>query len=70
MKQVNLNVAGITCSGCVDSITRVLKAIDGVADARVNVQNGSVFVEFDETKTDADALVAAVEDAGYEAHVS
>ncbi|MEO5766658.1 MAG: heavy metal-associated domain-containing protein, partial [Casimicrobiaceae bacterium] len=37
METVNLNVDGMTCGGCVASVTRVLKATPGVSDAVVEL---------------------------------
>ena len=36
MTTVTLNVEGMTCGGCVASVTRVLNALPGVSDATVS----------------------------------
>jgi copper chaperone len=66
MTTVTLKVEGMSCGGCVASVTRVLRALPGVSDATVSLQGGTAQVTFDELRTDQTALRAAIEDAGYE----
>lgn len=65
METVTLNVQGMTCGGCVASVTRVLKATPGVDDAVVRLDAKSATVTFDPAKTSVPALKSAIEDAGY-----
>ncbi len=65
METVTLNVKGMTCGGCVASVTRVLKAVPGVSDVSVTLQPPLARVAYDGARTTAAALKAAVEDAGY-----
>ncbi len=66
MEQAKLNVSGMTCQGCVASVTRVLKAIPGVSDVVVTLQPGMATVGYDPAQTDITRLKSAVEDAGYD----
>lgn len=66
METISLNVQGMTCQGCVASVTRVLKAVPGVSEAVVTLQPGAAQVTFDPEKTGAAALRSAIEDAGYD----
>jgi copper chaperone len=66
METVSLNVQGMTCGGCVASVTRVLKAVPGVADVAVTLQPGVAKVTFDAGRTGPPALRAAIEAAGYD----
>jgi copper chaperone len=66
MEIVTLNVQGMTCGGCVASVTRVLKAVPGVSEVAVTLQPGVAKVTFDPARTQAPALRAAIEDAGYD----
>ena len=52
METVKLDVQGMTCQGCVASVTRVLRAVPGVADAAVTLQPGAATVTFDPARTD------------------
>ena len=66
METITMKVDGMTCGGCVASVTRVLKAVPGVADVEVTLQPGAAKVTFDPARTGAPALRTAVEDAGYD----
>jgi copper chaperone len=66
MENVRFDVQGMTCQGCVASVTRVLKAVPGVADVSVTLQPGTAAVAYDITRTNVSALKAAIEDAGYD----
>lgn len=64
MKQVTLQVSGMSCQHCVSAIEKALRDIG--AAGRVNLQDGSVTVEYDESKITLDAVKAAIEDQGYD----
>lgn len=66
MQTITISVQGMTCGGCTSSVERALKRLDGVAAARAELKPGQVTVDFDPGKVDADELVQAIEDAGYE----
>ena len=66
METVTLDVQGMTCQGCVGSVTRVLKATPGVQDARVQLSPGRAEVTYDPSRTSVEALRSAVQDAGYD----
>lgn len=66
METITMNVQGMTCGGCVASVTRVLKAVPGVSDVAVTREPGTAKVTFDPAQTGTPALRAAVEDAGYD----
>jgi copper chaperone len=66
METVTLNVQGMTCQGCVGSVTRVLKGTPGVQSVSVQLQPGRAEVSYDPARASIDDLKRAVEDAGYE----
>jgi copper chaperone len=66
METITMNVQGMTCGGCVASVTRVLQAVPGVADVAVTLQPGAAKVTFDPARTNAPALMGAIVDAGYD----
>jgi copper chaperone len=65
MENLTFDVKGMTCQGCVASVTRVLKAVPGVSDVTVTLKPGNANVVYDGARTTATALKAAVQDAGY-----
>ena len=66
MQTETLIVTGMTCGGCVDSVTRALVAVDGVHNVNVSLANKEAKIDFDETMTSTDKLANAIEKAGYE----
>ena len=67
MKHLAVGVAGMSCQGCVKNITGVLTALPGVASAEVSLEAGEAKVAFDPQTIARSALVAAIEDAGFDA---
>ena len=65
MKQLKLEVSGMSCGHCVGAVRAALAGVPGVKVDEVHI--GSASVTFDETKTTVSDLVDAVSDAGYEA---
>ena len=67
METRTLKIEGMTCGGCVRSVSNVLKALPGVTDAQVSLENREARVTFDPAMVDIARLKGAVEDAGYRA---
>ena len=67
MQTLTLNISGMTCGGCVKSVTKVLEALDGVAKAEVSLENANATITYDADKIQPTALIEAVEDAGFDA---
>lgn len=67
MKKIVLGIEGMHCDGCVNRLTKVLKALDGVVDAKVSLENKSAEIEYDENELELDDIKQAVSDAGFEA---
>jgi len=66
MKQLKLEVSGMSCGHCVSAVQAALGTVPGVKVE--NVEIGAATVSFDETKATIGDLVDAVSDAGYEAN--
>ncbi|MFC0034832.1 heavy-metal-associated domain-containing protein [Cardiobacterium valvarum] len=67
MQHITLNIDGMNCNGCVASVTKILQGVDGVVSATVSLADKRAEVAFDAAKTSPEALIAAVEDGGYDA---
>lgn len=65
MKEV-LNVEGMSCNHCVNSIETSVGELDGVSTVNVNLDQGNVTVEFDEAKTSLVQIKETIEDQGYD----
>lgn len=57
----------MSCAACSASVEKAVKRIDGVISADVNLLGKSMICEYDEKKTSADAVIAAIKCAGFEA---
>ena len=66
MKQ-KCTVTGMTCTACSAHVEKAVGQVPGVRSVNVNLMAGSMLVDFDESRTSTDAIVHAVEDAGYSA---
>ena len=66
MKKIVLEIEGMHCEGCVNRLTKVLKGLDGVNDAKVSLENKNAVIEYDEDKIDLDDIKQAIEDANFE----
>ena len=67
MENSVIKIGGMSCQGCVKNITGVLTGIAGVAAAEVSLEAGEARVTFDPQTVARSALVAAIEDAGFDA---
>ncbi len=61
-----LSIKGMSCMGCVNSVTRVLQQVPGVGKVEVALEQGRAKIDFDPAKTAMPELKAAIEDAGFE----
>lgn len=63
---IRLKITGMTCGHCVHAVTEALNEVPGVAAAKVTLQPGLAEVE---GKANPTALIAAIEEAGYQAKI-
>lgn len=68
MKKVKLNIEGMHCTGCSTRLEKVLNNVDGVEDAKVNLEEKKADIKYDETQVSEKELIEAVEDAGFKAN--
>ena len=67
METTLIKIGGMSCGGCVKSITGILVALPGVSKAEVSLEQGRAVVEFDPEQVDRAELVEAIESAGFDA---
>ncbi|GAB4173118.1 MAG: cation transporter [Rhodocyclaceae bacterium] len=67
MEVAVLKVNGMSCQGCVNSVTRVLEALPGVLWAEVSLERGEARVEYEAGQVGGEQMKRAVADAGFEA---
>ncbi len=64
MQTIDLDVQGMSCSGCVKHVSKALQAVPGVDAVAVDLASGHVKVTTSAPVTSA-SLIAALKDADY-----
>ncbi|WP_289141118.1 copper ion binding protein [uncultured Brevibacillus sp.] len=64
MKNITLNVEGMSCNHCVNTVEKTLKELG--AEGKVNLAAKTVEVSYDENGTNLEAIKEAIEEQGYE----
>jgi Cu+-exporting ATPase len=65
-ERVVLNISGMVCAMCVDTLETVLKKLDGVVEVRVNLASEKAYVTYNPRITSISDMKAAIEVAGYQ----
>ena len=66
MKTSVIAIHGMTCGGCVASVTKAMQQVAGVQQVKVSLSPGQAEVTFDDSVADEAALRAAVQGAGFD----
>ena len=66
MEKITLNVKGMSCNHCKMAVEGELKALDGVDNAVVSLENNNVVIDYNEEKVSIGQLKDAITEAGYE----
>jgi copper chaperone CopZ len=64
-KTANLDVEGMTCSGCENTIKESVEKVAGVTEVSASHIDGLAVVKYDSTKTDIKGISDAIIEAGY-----
>lgn len=67
METTTIKVGGMTCGGCVKSVTKVLTELDGVTGVDVSLEQAQAVITFDAARANRQQLLQAIDDAGFEA---
>ncbi|MDZ7658267.1 heavy metal translocating P-type ATPase [Fodinibius sp.] len=62
----SLQIEGMHCAGCANSVEKALSEVEGVSKASVNLATEKAFVEFENGEVTRDKLKEAVQNAGYD----
>lgn len=65
-KEIELTIQGMTCASCVGRVERVLKKVEGVQNAQVNLTTETAQVSY-YGELNTEDLIQAIERAGFEA---
>lgn len=66
IKQVIVNIGGMGCAGCANSIQEALESKDGVTEVAVDLDNNTASVTYNPGSVSTKVFKQAIEEAGYE----
>ena len=66
MKKITLNVEGMSCSHCVNAVTKAVTALDGVSEVKVDLAEKTVTVDYTADEVSLESIKEAIEDEGYD----
>ena len=69
MQTTILNINGMTCMGCVNSIKNVVEKVSGVSGADVSLENKQVKIQYDPEITNINQFKEAIVGAGFEINI-
>lgn len=64
-KTVTIRIEGMHCGGCSSSVTKALKATEGVEDAQVSYEKGEAVVTYDDQKVTVAKLREVISKTGF-----
>jgi copper ion binding protein len=62
-----LSVEGMTCQHCVKRVTKIIEKASGVSGVQVSLENKEAVFTCDETRTNVDEILQAINDFGFTA---
>ncbi len=65
-KKISFKVDGMSCNHCKKSIESAVKALEGVTDASVSLEQNLVEISYDSNVVGRDELDRAIKNAGYQ----
>ena len=65
-REVTLSVPDVSCEHCVHTIGEALGGMAGIVDVHTDIPSKTVQVHFDPEQVSLDAIVAKLDDVGYE----
>ena len=65
MSEIILSITGMTCGGCVNSVTKVLQATPGVHQVNVSLIPPQAVVSYDAAVATPEQFAKAIADAGF-----
>ncbi|MDF1510733.1 copper chaperone CopZ [Robertmurraya sp. DFI.2.37] len=66
MENVTLSVKGMSCGHCVKAVEGSVGKLDGVNDVKVNLEAGTVAVDFNSAVISIDTIKETIDDQGYD----
>ncbi len=66
MEKITLNVEGMSCGHCVKAIEGSVGKLTGINLVKVNLDSGTVDVEYNLSEVTIDTIKETIDDQGYE----
>ncbi|QOS89328.1 copper chaperone CopZ [Peribacillus sp. JNUCC41] len=66
MVKNNVNLKGMTCGHCISAIEGSVGKLPGVNSVKVNLDSGTVAVEFNPDEVTLDSIKETIDDQGYD----
>jgi len=66
MTHKNIIVEGMTCEHCVETVTKAVNSLDGISQVSIDLDKKQVTVDFDDSRTDMDAISSKIIEVGFE----
>ncbi|QIZ08358.1 copper chaperone CopZ [Priestia megaterium] len=66
MEKMTLNVKGMSCGHCINAIEGSVGKLSGVTAVKVNLDSGTVSVEFNPNEVTIDMIKETIDDQGYD----
>jgi len=66
MEKIIINVEGMSCSHCVNAVTKAVEGLDGVSEVKVDLEAKTATVDYDSDRITPEIIKAAIEDEGYD----
>lgn len=67
VQQVAYKVSGMTCASCEETIKHSVNQLPGIVEIKANSKLGTASIKYDQSKTDKNAIVKAINATGYKA---
>ena len=65
MNSIQLNISGMKCGGCVNTVENILKNSDGVENVSVNLLTESAYFEINKTVSNIDQVLENLKQSGF-----
>lgn len=66
IEKVTLNVTGMSCGHCVNSVEGSVGSLSGVQNVKVHLSEGKVDVEFNPQEVSLEKIKETIDDQGYD----
>lgn len=65
MKTITLNISGMGCSGCANTVESALQSLEGVGSVKVELDKETAEVSYDDSRVQLSDFEKAIDDSGY-----